>query len=341
MAFDPAEFLQETSRPVSGFAPVEQKKTESGFDPVEFLGEQKTTVAEPEGAITPPLAPTYIPGPSGYNAQAIGQTLSPLVDRARGTLAGYVKNPAQAIVDVGAAHLGLPPPYATTSGIKGLYDTYQGVKNSLNTAQGLASQIDETPGVKTAFNKLIDNLPKEEALRMNDLINKRGAQGLKEFISSSSDKIKAMPEIKELAGVIPSRLQQAGRVLAPIGRTLGKVAGPLGSILEGVQGYNQAQQGDYTGAGISGLSAASMLNPLGLIAQPGISMMQSANNNFQQQTPEQQKESAMTALSGQGYGQSGEYFPQPDDQDKIDKLMRKQAAMLALRPISPTPPPQQ
>lgn len=45
----------------------------------------------------------------------------------------------------------------------------------------------------------------------------------------------------------------------------------------------------------------------GAVAAPGAAMMMDAYKNYQTQTPEQRKQSAMEALSGQGLGQAGIY----------------------------------
>jgi hypothetical protein len=240
--FDPDAFLK--GAPATPQTAVKAEKPTSDFDPDAFLGETKTEAEttqtqqfKPEG----PAPQGYVPGPAGYNWQAIKQTVSPLAEAAKGTLGGYVKNPVQGVIDVGAMHFGLPPPYASVDAAKGLYNTYGAARAAMNTAQGLASKIAETPGVEASFNKLIDALPRAEALRMNDLIYKRGAQGLKEFLDSAPEAIKAMPEAKELAGMVPSRMAQAGKVVAPVLRTAGKVLGPAGLALNAYDASQYAQ----------------------------------------------------------------------------------------------------
>ena len=193
-----------------------------------------------------PVPQGYLAGPTGISVDAIKQTASPMVQAGKGALGGYIKNPITAAVDVGAVHMGLPPPYATAETAKGLYNTYGAAKASLNTAQGLASRIAETPGVEASFNKIIDALPKADALRMNGLINKRGAQGLKEFIESAPDAIKAMPEAKELAGMVPTRGQQVMRVLGPAMRGVAKIAGPAGLAMNA---YDAAQYAEASKLG--------------------------------------------------------------------------------------------
>ena len=238
--FDPDAFLQ--GAPATAETAIKGEKPVSDFDPDAFLG---TTTTEETGTKAPEVTPmpqfAGPSGPAGYNVEGIKQTVSPLVQAGKGALGGYIKNPITAAVDVGAMHMGLPPPYATAESAKGLYNTYGAAKTAMNTAQGLASKIAETPGVEASFNKLIDALPKTEALRMNELINKRGAQGLKEFIDSSGDAIKAMPEVKELAGMVPSRMAQVGKIVAPVLRTAGKVLGPAGLAMNAYDAQQYAE----------------------------------------------------------------------------------------------------
>jgi hypothetical protein len=214
---------------------------------------KQTTIGDvADKAFQTALPATYVPGPTGFNAGAVKQTLSPLVEAGKSAVTGYAKNPLTAAVDIGMTSMGLPPPYATVQTGKGLYNTYQGARAAVNTAQGLASAIAETPGVEKSFNKLIDALPKADALRMNELINKRGAQGLKEFIDSAPDAIKALPEAKELAGMVPSRMAQVGKVAGPALRAAGKVLGPAGLALNAydAQQYAEASKlGERLGAG--------------------------------------------------------------------------------------------
>jgi len=260
--FDPQAFI--SGQPATSTTTETETKGDD-FNPHEFLSgganaEKITTNKAPE---TTPMPQGYVPGAAGYNWQGIKETVAPLAEAAKGTIGGYVRNPIQGIVDVGAVHMGLPPPYATTDAVKGLYNTYNAAKTAMNTAQGLASKIAETPGVEASFNKLIDSLPKAEALRMNELINKRGAQGLKEFIDSAPEAIKAMPEVKELAGMVPSRMAQAGKIVAPVLRTAGKVLGPAGLAMnayDAAQYAQAAELGKRLAAGQGGIAQQAFRN---------------------------------------------------------------------------------
>lgn len=238
--FDPDAFLKNTAS-----SPSQQtQQTQPEFNPDTFASGQTQQTQQAQPGLEPegPVAPQFVvPGPTGFNAQAVKSTLSPFAQVPGKVLESYGTGAAgagKAIADTLLATHGAPPVFGGINAIKGLGEAYGAAKESLNTAQGLASKIAETPGVKASFNKLIDALPKAEALRMSDLINKRGAQGLKEFIDSSGDAIKAMPEVKELADIVPSRMAQVGKVVAPVLRGAGKVLGPAGLAMNA---YDAAQ----------------------------------------------------------------------------------------------------
>lgn len=222
--------------------PAEAKKDEYVSDPAVLEKIQASpsgdqTVAKEYSAtemaakIGTPAASMAYGIESGYSPEAVKRVAEPLKAAIPKTFQTYMQQPLKAAVDVMTPVVTggmVPPPYMTTEGAKGLYNAYGAAKTSINTAQGLASAIAETPGVEKSFNKLIDALPKAEALRMNELIAKRGAQGLKEFIESAPDAIKALPEAKELAGMVPSRMAQAGKILKPVAVGAARVAGPAG-----------------------------------------------------------------------------------------------------------------
>lgn len=333
MAFDPDAYLGGEVAPTTETkTQTAETKTTSAFDPDAYVAEGTKSAGEPY------FLPTRIPGPTGISGSAIKETLSPLASVGKGIASGYKANPAGAVADAVLMHGGIPPMFGGFKGFEAAKDAYNAAKTSSNIAQGLASKIAETPGVEASFNKLIDALPKAEALRMNDLIAKRGAQGLKEFIDSSTGAIKSMPEVKELAGLVPSRMEQVGKVVGPAVRGLSKVLGPAAAAYEGTQAYDKFQKGDYTGAALHGLSGATAMHPIGLIAQPAIAMMQNARENFNQQTPQQQQESAMSALSGEAPGMAGEGLAM--SQPVAPQAMPpKPVAPQNLPPTSPYAPP--
>jgi hypothetical protein len=104
-------------------------------------------------------------------------------------------------------------------------------------------------------------------------------------------------------------LRQAGMPKGPItppGTTTPPQAGP--SIMQ--RGMDMASKMRNFAAQRVLPAAAGAAVPAavaGAVAAPGAAMMMDAYRNYQTQTPEQRKQSAMEALSGQGMGQAGIY----------------------------------
>jgi hypothetical protein len=257
----------------------------------------------------------------------------PLVEAGKAAAAGYAKSPGKAIVDVGAAHLGLPPPYAT-------YEGFQGVKNMLGAAKDTAGNLGDVfsklpPGTDKVAAPFVNSLRSADQANLMKLINEQGLEkGFKNFQPPPYMNQAGIDSLNAVRNSFPGVMQRIGNAMAPFVRGASKVLAPIGAAVEGTQAYRQAQQGDYTGAAISGLSAASMFNPVGLLAQPGLAMMQSANRNLQSQTPAQRNESLDSALRGQTPGMYGDMsIPQysiDEDSKKLNMAIRMKAAKKVL-----------
>jgi hypothetical protein len=188
---------------------------------------------------------------------------------------------------------------------KGAIDTGKEYYNALKDYLGQPKTI--TPEAEAAIkaNPIIDKLNGDQLRKLREAASAGNYDSVAGEKWASTKEGKAL--LDELRTLEPTMMTKVGRVAGPILKTVGQVATPALAGYEGIQGIKQAQHGQYTPAALSGLSAASMFAGVpGMIAQPGIAMMQNAAQNFQQQTPQQQQESAMAALSGQAPGQYGE-----------------------------------
>jgi hypothetical protein len=153
--FDPDAFLK--GAPATPETAVKAEKPVSDFDPDAFLGETKAQAEAQQAVKAPdqtPMPQFAVPGETGFSASAVGKTLSPMVQAGKNVVGGYVRNPIQGIVDVGAVHMGLPPPYATTDAAKGLYNTYQGAKESFNTGTKIASKFGEAADLNNVYHPM-------------------------------------------------------------------------------------------------------------------------------------------------------------------------------------------
>ena len=336
---------------------------------------QKTQKAE--SSAMGPVNPTYIPGTTGLEHLAetafdVGKQVVPTYVKAvvDPIVDAYKANPIRAAAAdlMGRAFTGLPVGsiYQSLKNFPGRLEALKQAAAATNAGlsrtppaewqQNLArGQFPEAPEAFRNMRTAAGQIDPQFGENLRKALDAGNDPAVVKLLENAPDSVKNNPRFAAMAeqykSVVPGIGTKAMRVIGPVLHGVSKIAGPVAAAYEGTQGYNQAQQGDYTGAGLHGLGAASMLNPIGLIAQPGISMMQSAHNNFQQQTPEQQQESAMAALSGTAPGQAGEGLAQsqPDEpqllkqavihqaaqQQKINDAIRRKAAEQALGPRAP------
>ena len=121
-----------------------------------------------------PAPATYYPGQTGMAqlGKEVAGAAQPLTQAGKSIVSGYATSPGKAIVDVGAAHLGLPPPYAG-------YEAYQGVKNLFGAAKQTASNLGEVlsklpAGTEQAAKPFIDSLNPSDLNKLSESINKYG-----------------------------------------------------------------------------------------------------------------------------------------------------------------------
>ena len=299
---------------------------------------KQQSMTKSTGSVMNPVNPTYIPGPTGAGALMEdlrgAQVFKPLTENVTNRIGQYIAKPAKAVVDA-ATVLSTGMPIAPAA----MYDTYKAVQESIpKMRQALGSVGDISPEAVATF---ADKLKSKDFAAFQDLVKTQGGKAavqtyqLPAYLANDAEAQAAFNAMKTQAQAAPGMIS---RVAGPILNTAAKVAGPVMAGVEGYEGLKQARQGDRTGAALSGLGAASMLNPIGLLAQPGISMMQSANQNFRQQTPQQQQESSMDALSGTAPGMAGEAaaFAGNNMQDRINMAIRLRAAKKVLGPVAPT-----
>jgi hypothetical protein len=285
---------------------------------------------------TVPAVGAMIPGETGLKDLArtavdVGKTTGTAALKAAvsGPIAAYAANPLKAgAIDVASTLATGLPLGSTYNAVKSLPAKYQAAREAIEGAdaalsktpgrefeQALAKgQMPEAPGAYRDLRAAATRLDPAFSAQMKQALDAGNDPAVKKLLEQAPDALKNDPKFAALAekyaGAVPGFGTKAMRVAEPILRGVSKVAAPVGAALEGAQGVQQARQGDTTGATLSGLGAASMFNPVGMLAQPGLSMMQTANQNFRQQTPDQQRESAMDALSGMAPGMAGEYFAQ-------------------------------
>jgi hypothetical protein len=296
--------------------------------------------AEVAGDVEESVVPAMgarIPGTTGL-APIMQGAISPFADAAKTAIQGYKTNPVGAVADTLLVSHGLPPVVGGINTLKSANEARQNIAQSVSQGEplpgGRTTTMEPYWGVRDALRDagrgdLYKGMADAWAQGKNDAVMKYLNQH-PEIQTMAKTNPDLAAKLAEYSQSTPGLLTRAGRIAAPILRGVSKVAAPVGAALEAGQGLQQAQQGDYTGATMSGLGAASMFNPVGMIAQPGLSMMQTANQNFQQQPRYQQRQSVEASLGGTAPGMFGGDFPQQDNERAIQMAIRLKAAKKVL-----------
>lgn len=271
------------------------------------------------GAVTGAVAPAGMYGPTGLPqlARDVAQASEPLIDAAKSAAAGYAKSPGKAIVDVGAAHLGLPPPYAT-------YEAYQGGKNLLSAAAQTAGNLGEAfgrlpPSTVEQARPFVEALKPRDITALNELINKQGLEkALKSFQAPAYLTDEARAGLAAVQGAFPSTAQKVGQAVMPFVRGAAKVAGPVG------MGYNLYEAGQAARDTELGQRLAQGQ------AQAAEQMFRGGMNQTYQ-GPQLSPQEAQNVLQS-GSQRDIQYF---GGQDKLSQMIRRKAAEKVLGPIAP------
>lgn len=270
---------------------------------------------------------------------AINASIAPVME-------AYSKNPLKAgMIDAVTTMATGAPLGSAYQSIKNLPQRYEVAKQGVAAANAALSKTPPAefnqalaagkfPDAPDAFRNLratATRLDPAFSQQMSDALKAGNDPAVKKLLDKAPDALKKDPkfaaQMQKYLDVIPGVGTKIRRVVEPFVRGASKVLAPAAAAFEGTQAYQQARQGDLTGAALSGLNAASMFNPAGLLAQPGLAMMQSANRNFRSQTPAQQRESSMDALSGTAPGMYGGDIPQYTTDDYEDAKTSKQITM--------------
>lgn len=339
--FDVDEFLK-TQPQSEDVAPAEEKKRDS-FDVDAFLsstgGSAETstpTVADTSNIVTDVLraAPmAAFNAPTGINPQAVGEVVAPLKQAIPQTFQTYKAAPWKFGVDAVAGSLHLPPPYASTEGVKGLYNAYQGARESLDVLGNRLSRPDFGPyQAGGAFPEAVTEYRNLRALagkidpafaaEMKVALETGGDRAVKQLLANAPEALKNTPEFvaqaNRFTAAMPSTMQQVGRVVGPALRGAARVAGPVGM---GLNIYDAAQMARETGLGSR------------LAAGQG----QRAEQAFRAGPVQSYQGPQLDAQQAQNVLQSGssrdiKYF---GGQDTLRNQMRRQAAARVVGPVAP------
>jgi len=326
MAFDPDQYLE--------------KKASEEFDPDAYLAgaaptESTVSSAAVDVARNAPMA--AYGAPTGINPQAIGEVLSPLKQAVPKTIQTYAAAPYKAGVDVVVGSMGLPPPYASTEGAKGLYNAYKGAQESLSRASNILGQSELGPNPTTG-NLRPESLPAyrqmqkaggpEVAAKLTELYGAKtggaGNNAVRAWLNGPQGQAlrESTPEFAAAANEylknIPSGGQQAMKVIGPALRGAARVAGPVGmgmNLYDAGQITRDTQLGSRLAQGQGGRAEQAFRGGMGMTYQGPQLDAQQAQNVLQS-----------------GSARDIQYF---GGQDSLREQMRKKAAARVAGPVAP------
>ena len=309
MAFDPDQYLE--------------KKAQEEFDPDAYLSgatPTESTVSSAAVDVARNLPMAAYNAPTGINPQAIGQVLSPLKQAIPKTIQTYAAAPYKAGVDLVVGSMALPPPYATTEGVRGVYNVYKGAQESLNKASQVMSN---TPGNPANYFSMQKAVP-EAADILSDLYhNKGGPNAIKEFLKTpQAAEFMKDPKFAAAAesyiGRVPGAGQQAMKVIGPALRGAARVAGPVGmglNLYDAGQITRETELGTRLAQGQGGRAEqAFRAGPVQSYQGPQIDASQAQN------------------VLQSGSARDIKYF---GGQDNLREQMRRKAAARVSGPVAP------
>ena len=239
--FNPDSFIKKYSGTTSesSAASAVSSTASSTFNPDEFI--DKSVVEQPSAPQPGMALPQgYVSGATGLGEvlPELATAVKPIGQAVTNTLGGYVKTPIQAAVDLGAMHMGFPPPYATSQGVQGLYNTYKGVKEAGGNLARVAGAVPEVD--QAAFYALTSKLQPAELEALGELATKGGKTALNTFelparLAGDAEAVAALNTLKANA----AETSALARLGGPMLRGVAKVAGPAGLA------YNAYEAGQY------------------------------------------------------------------------------------------------
>ena len=204
---------------------------------------QEATASDVATTVAQNLPMAAYNSPTGINSQAIGEVLSPLKQAIPQTIKTYAAAPYKAGADLIVGSMGLPPPYASTEGVKGLYNTYKGAQESMSVLGEKLSRPDfgpykqggAFPEAVSAYRDLRATAGKIDpafSAQMKTALDTGGDKAVKQLLANAPDALKASPEFmaqsSKFTQAMPTTMQQVGRVVGPALRGAARVAGPVG-----------------------------------------------------------------------------------------------------------------
>jgi hypothetical protein len=271
----------------------------------------------------------------------IVQASQPLVEAGKTALQGYARSPGKAIVDIGAAHLGLPPPYAAYEGFQGVKNVVKGVAD---TGKNLGEAFSKLPAnAETLARPFVNSLNPADVSKLGAEIERVGLnQALKNFKAPAYLGEEALTGLNALKSSIPGPMAKLGQAVMPLVRGAARVAGPAGMAYNLYEAYPHLQQaniGNRVGSGeVNQLSQTAQRAPLNAATPAPLSSQEAANllSSGDQRTIDIYGGSAKLNQISQQNRQpiAGLNTASKPNQTDLERMIREAAAKAAL--VNPT-----
>ena len=345
MSFDPDQYLR------SQTAPAEPKRRrEDAFDPDAYLKSTAPTApgAQPAeefgvGELAQMAAPAAtamtLDRPLGYNTGAIREAVEPLKNILPSTFRQYAATPAKAIADVAVPVMTggvVPPMFASYNALQAARQVPEAISHSTDIISRYASAADKnqfkTTGIfpeeiKTYrdLNARIKKLDPDFSTKMGQILRdtRGGANKVLEFLQSAPDALIKDPvfqdRLRAFQDAMPSKLQQAGRMAAPVARTAARVAGPIGIGLDIAEAYPYLQQADIGARAAEG-QFRGVRNPTRMVMAQNAPVTAPISPDQAQAILESGSARDIAAFGGE---------------DQLTQMIRRKAAERVLGPVVP------
>ena len=307
-------------------ADIDEAARAMGTGPKEQTKQQEpNAVAAAVEAVAPAVTAMAYGAPTGLGqlGSNVAQAAQPMVQAGRTALQGYAASPGKAIVDVGAAHLGLPPPYAAYEGFQGARNLVSGAKQTVGNLADMFSKL--PPGTDRVAAPFVNALKPADQAKFISLANTEGLEkAFKTYQAPAYMAPEAVQSLNATRSAFPSTMQK-------VGQAVGGVAGP---VLRGA-----ARVAGPVGMGMSVYDAGSMARETGL----GERLQQGQGSRAEQafragpvqtyQGPQLDAQQAQRVLQS-GSARDIRYF---GGEDNLREQMRRKAAARVTGPIAPGP----
>ena len=229
-------------------SPEEQNRTVN-----EIAASMGLTASEPAqsppasalGIAAPAVTAAGFAQPTGLRelGQTVGQATQPLRQAVTSIPATYAASPGKAVVDVGAAALGLPPPYASIQAGRGAMDVFRAAGQSMTNLNQALSSL--PAGTENQAAKFVNELRPQDVQSLMAKINSEGLEkALKTAVVPNYVSDQARAGLAATQAAFPSGMQKLGQIAGPLMRGAARVAGPAGLAYDVYEAYPYFRQAE-------------------------------------------------------------------------------------------------